>query len=250
MRYLLLAGAAGALLLAGAGTGCAPEKTKTPTATTTRSAQSPTPVPEDALLVAVPPDQLVLPREHMVEGLFTLTEASAQTSDYSRAWDRDESDPGYATGATRVTISARLFPSIAEQVTGFNQNAMPPGGQRTIEGTLQLRGFGATQMKITPADVGRLGVAQQYAYRAEFTRGNADQTYVEYFIFLGVRNTRAMIQVFAQNREGAEAPHLLDEAKEIAQQQARRLLAAPATEKPTPIPTVTATPSPAATRTP
>lgn len=261
MRVLLTVTAAAALLAAA----CAPEKktndlvVRTATATRTASSagsataapaatQSPTPNPlvaecvaaqakappqketpppvTDTSLIVVDPKELLAP-EDAVLGKFSVKDGTITTAQWNRAWDRDPNDPAAATGATRLTATAWLQQTVEEATTSFADIATGPGGQDYAVTAIGVRGFPLQNICVRPAAIEPLGVPQQSAWRAEFTHGSAAQSYVQYFVFMRVHNTRALVTGFAQNVNGAEAPRLLDDTRQLAKKQAERLLAMP-----------------------
>lgn len=181
----------------------------------------------DERLIVVDPKELVLREDEMIPGSFTLKEGSIATAQWNRSWDRDPADPGAATGVTRVAINARLFRSLADATKEFTLEAVGANGVVTVKNAIKVRGFYERNIRVIPADVGALGADDQSAWRGEFTRGNAEETYVQYFVFVRVRNARALVTAFAQNRNGAEAPNLLADTKQVARQQAAHLVAIP-----------------------
>ena len=175
--------------------------------------------------IAVDPRILALPADEMIPGKFTIEEGSIATAQWNRAWNRDPADPGAASGVTRVAINARLYQSIKDATDEFATISAGKGGMDYVQGVIEQRGFERRNVKVTPASVGTLGAEEEAAWRAEFTRGNPNETFVQYFVFVRVRNTRALITTFAQNKDGAEAPNLLEDTKQISLRQTRRLLA-------------------------
>lgn len=228
MRMLLIAVAAATLL----GAACAPvERTR-------RSRLPATPTPRVQTLIAVDPRQLVLDEKGFIPGQWTMQEGTLFTGQWNRAWDRDPADPGSATGATRVTIQASLFPSLEESAEKFAQTALGVDGQETIRRVIALRGFDPAQIQVTEVPLDGLGLDQQAAWRAEFSRSPAtSERYVQYFVYLRVRNVHATLTTFAQSVNGAEAPKLLEETKQLAQREAALLRAQPATPQVVPTPT-------------
>jgi hypothetical protein len=196
------------------------------------SAHTPTPPPSVATtepLISVDPRLLVLPDADMIPGKWSSTEGTLAYPQWNRAWDRDPADPGYATGATRITSTARLYLSIVDSSQDFEQTAKGSACTELAYQTLQARGFPRSQVKVTDVTLDPLGGEHQWACRAEFTRGSVAETYVQYFAFVHVKNTRAIMTAYAQNQGGQEAPKLLDDLKEFARRQANHLLSLPAT---------------------
>lgn len=194
----------------------------------------PTPAPAtpsaDRRLLVVDPKLLPLPADQIIPGTFQVTDGSIATAQWNRTWDRDPADPGSAAGATRITINARLYLSIEDAVQDFADGAAGAGGRAAAQQAIAVRGFSPAQICTRAVSLDPLGVDQQAAWRVEFTRGNPDQTYVQYFVYLRVRNTRAVVTTFAQNKDGAEATRLLADTKQVAKLQADRLLAFPPTQ--------------------
>jgi hypothetical protein len=235
MRFILSV-MAGALLLAA----CSTNDAKTKTAAPSTSGATPAAPAATQKLIAVPPCQLLVPADEMIAGKFEVKEGSGlATAQCNRSWDREPADPGAAAGATRVVINARLYQNLPDATTDFSETATGAGGEGLITRGIETRGFLRVQIKIAEATMPSLGADEQVAWRVEFTRGSATDTYVQYFVYLRVKNTRAEIQTFAQNVGGAEAKGLLDDTQQIAKKQADRLRSFPATADPataTPIP--------------
>jgi hypothetical protein len=206
---ILLALLAGAALLAA----CGSSKNRASTKATSEPL-----ITADPRLLVLPADQLPAP--------FTAKDGSIVSAQWSRSWDRDPNDSA-ATGATRVTINAVLEQTVAQAVSDFDSNYGGSNGQTYAQRAIQARGFQPAQIKVAPADVGSLGVDQQEAVRVEFTRGTAEASYVQYFVYMRVRNTLAQVTAFAQNKDGAEAPKLLDDLKSVAKKQADHLRSLP-----------------------
>ena len=187
---------------------------------------STTPVPTNPPgTIAIDPRVLMLPQDEMIPGKFTIEEGSIATAQWNRAWNRDPADPGAASGVTRVAINARLYQSIKDAVDEFATVSAGKGGMDYVQGVVEQRGFERRHIKVTQADIGTLGAEEEAAWRVEFTRGNPGEAFVQYFVFIRVRNTRALVTTFAQHKNGAEAPNLLEDTRQISLKQAQRLLA-------------------------
>ncbi len=113
---------------------------------------------------------------------------------------------------------------------------MGAGGRETVQRVIALRGFDPAQIQVTEVPLDGLGLDQQAAWRVEFSRGSATERYVQYFVYLRVRNVHATLTTFAQHVNGAEPPHLLDETRQLAQREAALLRAQPATPQVVPTP--------------
>jgi hypothetical protein len=226
MRSLLIAVAVATLLAAA----CAPVETS-------RRARLPaTTTPIVQTLIAVDPRQLVLDEKAFLPGQWKMQEGTLFTGQWNRAWDRDPADPGSITGATRVTIQATLFPSLEESSEKFAQTAVGAGGRDTVQRVIALRGFDTANIQVTEVPLDGLGLDEQAAWRAEFSRGSATERYVQYFVYLRVRNVHATLTTFAQSVNGTEVPKLLEETKQLAQREAALLRAQPATPQVVPTP--------------
>jgi hypothetical protein len=229
MRTLLLLVAAAMLLAA-----CNGKESKSGTPAAGQAATT-TPPPPAAKVIAVPPCELPLAADQMIPGTFTVKESTLFTAQCVRSWDADLS----LIGATqRVAILGRLYQNLTDAKTDFDMSAKGDGAMSVIKGTIQNRGFLPHQIKVTDVNtLPSLGADDQSAFRAEFTRGTPADTWVEYFVFVRVKNTRAQIEVVAQNAAGAEAKGLFDDAQQVAKKQAEHLLAVPANADPvTPTP--------------
>lgn len=238
MRMLLIAAAAATLL----GAACAPVES------TRRSRLPATPTPRVQTLIAVDPRHLVLDEKSFLPGQWTMQEGTIFTGQWNRAWDRDPADPGAAAGATRVTVQATLFPSLEESTEKFAQMAAGAGGRDTVQRVIALRGFDVANIQVTEVPLDGLGLDEQAAWRAEFSRGVATERYVQYFVYLRVRNVHATLTTFAQYVNGAEPPQLLEETKQLAQREASLLRAQPATPQVVPTPAGPSTTGPGSSR--
>lgn len=183
----------------------------------------------DAIIVADPKD-MVLPAD-AIAGNFTTKEGSIVTAQWSRSWQRDPADPGAASGASFITINTALEKTIDNAVADFQKSFAGDAGGRYVQQAIQLRGFSEPEIKVNQADVGSFGANEQIALRAAFARTGSNQTFVQYFVFMRIRNTITTITAFAPNQGATEAPNLLTDLKQVAKQQADRLLAMP-TSKP------------------
>ena len=175
-------------------------------------------------LVEIDPRALVLPTEKMIPGTFTMTEGSLASAQWNRNWDREPTDPNFASSAARIGINARLYLSIEDAVADFNGSSVGANAQESIVSAIALRGFDRQNIRATAIEWPALGTDAQSAFRVEFTRGSAVDTWVEYWIYMQESNTRALIKTVAQNIAGAEASNLREETREIAKRQADHLL--------------------------
>jgi hypothetical protein len=179
----------------------------------------------------------------MIPGTFEVRggtqDTTIATAQCSRSWDRAPAEAATG-GATRVAINGRLYRNIVEGKEDFDLNFSGEIGRQFVSRVIEARGFLKHQVTVTEApNPPALGVDQQVIYRAEYTRGNAIETWVDYYIFMRVKNTFASIQVSAQHIGGAEAKGLVADMQTVAKKQADRLLAFPATADPiypTPLP--------------
>ncbi len=184
-----------------------------------------TPAP-GANLIAVFPRDLLLP-ENAVPNADEVKDGSAATAQWNRSWTRKAGTDG---SATDIKLQAALYLTISEAFEDFNQTASGAGAITTITGLIELRGARKDEICITPIDIGQTGADQQSAYRAEYLRGS--ERYVTYWVWLRVRNVRALLQTFAAIPDGKEAPALLDETKRLAKAEADLLTTTPATQPP------------------
>ncbi len=226
MRILLFALAGMTLIVVA----CGSEKSELARATPeSRSTAAASTGPE--AVITTDATQLVLPADQMIAGTFTPRDGSIATLQWSRSWERDPADPGAATGATYVTITVATDASVADGITDFANAYGPVAGASYAQSAIEVRGFAKQDTKIAPVTLGVTGPDEQTAWRAEFGRG-ASQTFVQYFVFMRVRNVLAAITTFAPTVAGAEPPNLLDETRQLAKRQADRLLAQPTIPKP------------------
>lgn len=221
---------AGVLLLAACGAN--KPKTVSTAATATASAMA-----MDTKLIAVHPCELPLPAAEMIPGKFEMRENSPSspglaTAQCSRSWDRDAAEA--TTGnATRVAINARLYQTLTDGKADFDNNFAGDAGKQSITNIIENRAILRHQITVEAVpNPPSFGTDQQSVYRAQYTRGNAVETWVDYYVFLRVKNTFAYMQVSAQNISGAEAKGLAADMQTLAKKQADRLLSFPATADP------------------
>lgn len=181
-------------------------------------------------LIAIHPCELPLPAHEMIPGKFEVRQGELATAQCSRSWDGDIAVAGTTQ---RIAILGRLYPTLPDAEADFAAYARGEGGRRYVTSVIAARGFFEHQINVSEVtNLPPLGVDDQAAWRVEFTRGTAAETWVEYFLFVRVKNTRAQIQVVGQNAGGAEAKGLFDDAQRVVKKQAERLLAIPATADP------------------
>jgi hypothetical protein len=196
-----------------------------------RTAATPAPAatvpPGEQQLIAVDPRLLPVPADGMIAGRWQVTEGSIATAQWSRAWDRDPADTAGAAGATRIAIQARLYLSLEDAVQDFAETASGPSGQALVQAAIEQRAFAPQNICVRAVTLDPLGVAQQTAWRVEFTRGRPEDTYVQYFVFLRHLNTRALVSTFGQMTEGKEPPRLLEDTVRVARLQAAHLRSLP-----------------------
>lgn len=233
MRILFPLIAAMALLAACSGT------------TSSKSTPSPSNTPALVSVINLEPKELLLRPNQMIPGMWKSEEGTIADPQFNRAWNRDPADPGAATGAGRITITARLYQSLGDSFDDFLETATGPDGQEFLYQTITARGFDRSQIRISQPPMDQLGVDRQILWRVEFSRSG--ETNVQYFAFIHVKNTRALITAFASNKDGTEAPQLLDDMKQVTKKQADYMLSLPTILRPArtpgiPTPTPTATP--------
>jgi hypothetical protein len=233
MRILFPLIAAAALLAA-----CSDKKSPQPTP---RASEVSTTVK----LINLPPKDLILPAGQMIAGAWKSEEGTLADPQFNRAWNRDPADPGAATGATRITITARLYKNLDDSADDCAESATGPDALEFIYQTLISRGFLRENIRPSQPPLDQLGGECQSFWRAEFSRST--ETNVQYFAFVHVKNTRALITAFAASIDGKEAPQLLDDMKQATRKQADYMLSLPtittgARTPGIPTPTPTATP--------
>jgi hypothetical protein len=229
MRILLIL-LAGMLLLSA----CDEDKDP-PKAASTAPAATASPAAEK--LISIHPCELPIPAGEMIPGKFEVRENTPDspgigTAQCSRSWDRDAAELGTG-GAARVAINARLYQTIPDGQSDFERYYSGEAGKNHIANIIGSRGFLRVQIAIDEVkDSPALGADQLSIYRAQYTRGNAIETWVDYYVFVRVKNTFASMQVSAQNMAGAEAKSLAPDMQTLAKKQADRLRAFPATADP------------------
>ena len=203
---------------------CAPAKQDKQT---TAANAGPNALPER--LIAVEPRFLPLNDISMIGGAFTSRDAQVTSAAWSRSFDRAPDDPTIAQGALRVTAGGQLYKSVADAVDDFQKSAEGPAGREFVAKALRSRGLEDGNMSIEPMQLGAFGVNQEQVWRATtFQSANPRERYDEYWIFLRLGNTRALLTVFAPRpNPGTEAPRLREDAIAVAQAQAAQLKALP-----------------------
>ena len=197
------------------------------------SPQKPSATPTTAATAAVDqvidqyPNALVLPPDKMVTGSWKVKEGTIVNTQFNRSWERDAAEAAATGGSQFTTITATLYRSPSDAHVAFINEADPPGGHDYCMAVIQNRGVPLENITCGVAALAPLGTDREIAWRAEFRPMNSPQVYVQYLVFVRVKNTRALITTAAESLGGAENPNLITETTEVAKRQAQYLLSLP-----------------------